>query len=307
MNKTPVITVTCYRDLPMLELQAQSISKYLDKDTPVYIVVNEDNTAPWRNEFEKNIRKYYKNHSLTLLEKQDFTVEWPKWTPSESNPWAVGWETQQILKFASSTKINSLHYLILDSQNFLISKWSPDQYGLINGKIPCRPGHHVMPKEIYNDYLKALNMPEPGHVIGKMSICTPIFFHTELVKKLVDSQGTIFEFIRWFKNASRIKSEFILYELWGEKNGGMYLYHYMIPEIEDWANPYLRDCKTEQEFNEFINAVGRHYSHSWVSINHRAWGNMSTSQYDILKEKLAKYELEPRFDGYRAEYIDLKF
>jgi hypothetical protein len=302
----PIITITCLRDLPLLQLQAQSINLYLDKNCPVWIVVNENDTANWFDCFDKNIRHYYKDHNLTILTLDDFKSEWSQWIPSMRNPWAVGWETQQVLKLAVSKKLNTLRYLILDSQNFLIHSWSPSQYGLVNGKIPCRPGHHVMPLEIYNDYLKTLNMDEPTHNIGKMSICTPIFFHTDLVKSLIDSQGSISNFTSWFKKASRIKSEFILYELWAEKHGGMYCYHYMIPEIEDWANPYLRDCRSEKDFQDFINFVGFHNPHSWVSINHRAWGNMTADQYCRLLEKLETYKLFPIFDEYRSTYVDIK-
>jgi len=269
--------------------------------------VNEENSEEWDDFFNNNLKAYYKNHKLTVLYRKDFESEWSNWVPSVRNPWAVGWETQQVLKLAVAKKINTLRYLILDSQNFLISNWSPYQYGLVNGKIPCRPGHHVMPLEIYNDYLKTLNMEEPTHAIGKMSICTPIFFHTDLVKKLIDSQGSISNFTAWFKTASRIKSEFILYELWAEKHGGTYCYHYMLPEIEDWANPYLRDCNSEEDFQTFIDFIGVHKPHAWVSINHRAWGNMSKEQYQRLLEKLETYGLFPKFEKYRSTYIDLKF
>lgn len=302
----PIVTITCTRDLPLLDLQAQSIHLFLDTKCPVYIVVNEEDPNEWNNYFNTHLKKYYQKHSLTILHRKDFESEWSSWIPSAKNPWAVGWETQQVLKFAVAKKLNTLRYLILDSQNFLIKTWDPQQYGLINNKVPCRQGHHVMPLEIYNDYLQTLNMEPPIHNIGKMSICTPIFFNTDLVKSLVDSQGSIANFTTWFKNASRIKSEFILYELWAEKHGGMYLYHYMIPDIEDWANPYLRDCRSEEEFKPFIDFIGVHAPHSWVSINHRAWGNMTDDQYNRLSSKLKSFSLLPNFKKYRSTYIDIK-
>ena len=63
MNKTPVITITCNRDLPLPELQAQSIALYLDKGTPVYIIVNEADTTKWFKEFDNKIAPYYQNHN----------------------------------------------------------------------------------------------------------------------------------------------------------------------------------------------------------------------------------------------------
>lgn len=305
-EKIPVITVTCARDLPMLDLQSQGIQQYLDRSVPVYIIVNEENPEHWQQEFDQNIKKNYQNHNLTVLYRTDFEGEWNTWVPTEKNPWAVGWEIQQILKLTVSKKLDCLRYLVLDSQNFLIRNWSPLQYGLINGKVPARLGYASMPEDIYNDYVKSLKIDNPLHTIGKMSICTPIFLNTGLVKHLVDKQGGELKFASWFKDASKIKSEFILYELWAEKHGGSYDYHYMIPSIEDWANPYLRDCRSEDEFANFFNVLGTHKPNAWASINHRAWGNMTADQYSRLSKKLSEYNLVPNFEEYRSSYTDIK-
>lgn len=307
MNETiPIVTVTCFRDLPLLDLQAQSISNYLSSECPLYIIVNEENPADWDRYFNERLRHYYNRHKLTIFYRQDFESAWNEWLPSQKNPWSVGWETQQVLKLAISKYINSTRYLVLDSQNFLVRSWNPAQYGLINGKVPARAGHSVMPQEIYDDYVKTLKITNPLHTIGMMSICTPIFFHTGLVKNLIDSNGGIRKFTQWFKDASRIKSEFILYELWAEKNGGAYAYHYMVPDIEDWANPYLRDCRSEEEFESFFNVLGSHTPNAWASANHRSWGNMTDEQYSRLSTKLGTYNLVPRFEEYRATYVDIK-
>jgi hypothetical protein len=87
------------------------------------------------------------------LYRQNFESAWSEWIPSQKNPWSVGWETQQVLKLAISKHLDSVRYLVLDSQNFLVRPWDPAQYGLINGKVPCRIGRSVMPKEIYDDYV----------------------------------------------------------------------------------------------------------------------------------------------------------
>lgn len=305
-EQIPIITVTCVRDLPMLQLQAQSICLYLDRSTPIFIIVNESDPQEWDDNFDKNIKQYYQHHSLTVLYRTDFAGEWNKWIASEKNPWACGWEIQQVLKLTISKKLDCNRYLVLDSQNFLIQQWSPTQYGMINGKVPARIGHASMPDDIYNDYVHTLKISKPTHVIGKLSICTPIFLNTDLVKHLITSNGGEEQFASWFKNASRIKSEFILYELWAEKHGGSYLYHYTMPAIEDWGNPYLRDCTSDKEFDEFINFIGVHRPHAWVSANHRAWGNMTDLQYQRLAAKLQEYQLTPNFVQYRSNYVDLK-
>ena len=304
-EKTPIVTVTCTRDLPLLDLQAQSIARYLDRDMPVYLIINEEDPTEWYSFFNQNIKRYYKNHKLTILERNDFKGAWHTWVSSKVNPWAVGWETQQVLKLIIAEHIAEKQYLILDSQNFLIRTWSADQYA--SDKVPARPGHFVMPVEIWEQYSHNLNVVVEPPTSETMSICTPIFFSTDVVKQLINHTGGYDNFAWWFKNASRIKSEFILYALWLEKLGGLDQFHKMFTVPEDWGNPMLRDCNSEDEFNYFIEHIGTHYPHAWVSANHRSWGNMTDDQYARLCKKLAEYTLIPHFKNYRQTYTDIKF
>jgi hypothetical protein len=303
-KNTPIITVTCVRDLPLLDLQAQSIFHYLDRNIAVYLIVNEEDPTEWFTFFDQHIRHYYQNHTLTVFTRDDFKGAWNTWINSANNPWAVGWETQQVLKLVVSKHIKEPQYLILDSQNFLIKEWSPDCYK--SDKTPARPGHFVMPTEIWEQYSKILKINVDPPTSDTMSICTPIFFNTAVVKQLIEHTGSYENFALWFKNASRIKSEFILYVLWLEKQGGLNKFHKMLNVSDDWGNPMLRDCNTSEEFDSFINNVGIHCNHAWVSSNHRAWGNMTDQQYQTLCAKLKTYQLVPNFTDYRKTYVDLK-
>lgn len=303
-KNTPIITVTCVRDLPLLDLQAQSIGQYLDKNMAVYLIVNEEDPTEWFKFFNNHIKHHYQNHTLTILTRNDFKGAWNTWINSNINPWAVGWETQQVLKLIIAEHIKEPQYLILDSQNFLIREWSTDYYD--SNKTPARPGHFVMPTEIWEQYSKNLNINVDLPTSDTMSICTPIFFNTDAVKQLIEHTGGYDNFAWWFKNASRIKSEFILYALWLEKQGGLNKFHKMFTVPEDWGNPMLRDCNSAEEFEFFIDKLGIHYTHAWVSANHRAWGNMTDQQYQTLCTKLKPYQLVPNFDEYRASYVDIK-
>lgn len=304
MKNTPIITVTCSRDLPLLELQAQGIFHYLDKACPIYIIVNESNPIEWLEKFDKTIRHYYANHKLKILFRDAFPGEWWQWIPSKINPWHVGWETQQILKLAVAKHLDSEAFLICDSQNFLIKEWSAD-YELPKDTIPYRTGRFSMPVEIWEQYSKALDVELSPPTDQTISMCTPMFMHTQLVQGLLTTKGGVEGFSQWFKNASRIKSEFILYTIWAEKHGGINRLH---QKVADWGGPYLRDSKTfSEDFEKFIQFVGVVPSHAWVSVNHRSWGDMDDDQYNRLKVKLLEYNLNPKFDEYRSTYIDYKF
>lgn len=304
-ENTPIITISCVRDLALLDLQAQSIFNFLDHSCPVYLIVNEPDPNEWVTYFNTHLKKYYVNHKLTILFRSSFEGEWGQWIPSPVNPWAIGWETQQILKLAIAKHIKSKCYLILDSQNFLIKSWSPDQYELAADKIPCRTGHYVMPAGIWEQYAESLGINVNANQETMTAFpATPIFLHTDLVKGLIDSKGGVHKFSIWFKTASRIKSEFILYAVWAEHHGGLKRLH---QQIEDWANPYLRDSKTfAEDFEKFIDFIGVHAPHAWISVNHRSWGDMTDLQYNRLKDKLTEYNLIPHFEDYRSTYIDIK-
>lgn len=306
LNKIPtVVVVTCIRDLPLLELQAQGVCKYLDRINPVVIVVNEDDPAPWFEYFNQHIRHYYDNHDLTILTRNnDFPGPWQVFRPHRINPWGVGWQTQQVLKLAVADKLQSNSYLVLDSQNFLICPWSACYQG---DKIPYRIGHFVMPKETYCKYAASLQLDNiPDLSKHYMSMCTPFYMHTGMIQNLIALQGGFDSFVHYFDQISSVRSEFMLYAVWLEKHGGIEKYHCV---THDYGHPMLRDNRThfDQDYAKFLFAIGSYPLHAWVSVNHRSWGDMTDQQYKLLCRKLSNYDLVPKFEEYRTNYADYKF
>jgi len=297
MQKIPLVTVTCCRDLALLELQAQSIYKHLTPGHDVYLVVNEADPSEWHSTFDNRIAPYYEYQNLHVFHRSDFDAPWSDWRPGFTNHWSSGWETQQILKLAIAHHISSIGYFILDTQNFLISSWTCSVSG---EKLPYNSGKFVMPLSTWETYSKCLGIDIGMPDDNTMAICTPIFLNTNLVNSLIDYFGGLYEFAKWFKTIPG-KSEFILYLLWAEKNGGLERYHY---KSKEWASPYLRDSNTfNQDFDSFFNFIGEHAPHVWVSANHRSWGDMSDDQYKQLCSKLRSYQLNPNFLDYRKNYL----
>jgi hypothetical protein len=274
----------------LLELQAQSMGLYAPSGTRVYLVVNEQDPTEWRNYFDNYIRLYYKNLNLTVFYLNEFDIEHK----------SGGWYDQQHLKFAISEKVTESSYLILDSQNFLIKPWNCNHFPFINDRAPYRTGIFVMPTHTWHDYASALGFSIEPPSSDTMSICTPIWFNTELVKSLIQSQGGIKQFSHWFNTVSRVNSEFMLYAVWAEFNGGIEKYHY---KSHDWGNPYLRDSSTfDNDYQMYLRQLGTIATHVFTSINHRSWGDLSDEQYTQLCNKLATYQLTPNFDSYRKNY-----
>lgn len=296
----PLVVVTCNRDLALLDLQAQSIQQYLEPGTTVYIIVNEADPAQWNEYFDKNIRHYYHQHNLIVLYKQEFEAAWAL----RKNTISAGWEDQQILKLLIATRIVEPYYLILDTQNFLIYPLEKKDFPMENNKIPYRPGKYVMPVSIWQDYSNSVGVLLDEPTNDTMAICTPLFMHTNLVKSLIAHHQGEVGFSTWFHTASKIKSEFILYLFWAEKTGGFKNYHY---EQEGWTGSHLRDCSNlNQAVTEFLNHMGVVKHQIWAMVNHRAWGDMDDRDYNLVRHKLRKYNLDPKFKEYRTNYVDIK-
>jgi hypothetical protein len=282
----PIVTVTCLRDLSLLELQAQSIHQYLDTKTPIYLIVNESATAKWFDYFDQHIKHYYRNHQLTVLTRDNFDAPWNQWFDYPENCWqSPGWETQQILKLAVSMQLSDPQYLVLDTQNFLVKPWNP--YSLIkNNRAPTRTGVNVMPVEIWDDYSVSLATPVGTEDYNKIAPATPFYFDTALVKSLINTKGGLYDFAEWFKTASRYKSEFILYIIWAKNQGGAHNFHYSIYPGNIWAGPYLRD----NDIDSFIKDIGKR---PWTSIHHQAWTSMNAETYQRMVDCLQEYNLIP--------------
>lgn len=295
----PIVVVACNRDLPLLELQAQSIHKYLPADSKIYIIVNEVDNLTWFAQFEK-FKHYYDNHFLTIFQLDDFDIVRSSKVGTKYHAWA-GWDTQQMLKLAIASKISDANYLVVDCQNFLIKEFNPTDY-IIKETSPYRISNMSMPKETWDSYTHALGI-EIDYPSDAMSICTPIFLKTNLVKDLINSQGSLLGFSYWFNNTAKLKSEFMLYLLWAELHGGIDKHHRQVITYNEWANPYLRDSlQFDKDFGDYINFIGQHKPHKWTSINFRAWGDMSDEQYQLLLAKLSNYGLYPNFETFRAQY-----
>jgi hypothetical protein len=295
-----LVTVICNRDLALYELQAESISKYLEPGQQIVLAINENDPTKCLDYYHSTLSKYLKNHSVTIFTKEDFDVDWDRHHKSHYE----GWANQQIIKLIIAEKITTDYYLVLDSQNFLYRYFNPTDYKNQDGLYPYRVSRFVMPSDIWNDYSQSLNYNKPVPDEEIMSICTPIFLHTELIRSAINNHSSPKEFINWFSSLSRLKSEFTWYYIWAETHNGINSYHYRLEPSKDWGSPYLRDSQQfGQDFNQFMFRLGTHYSHKWASINHRSWGDMNDQQYTDLVTKLGTFGLNPNFDHYRKNYV----
>ena len=271
----------------MLELQAQSMREHLADPTDIYIIVNEKYPQSWTQIFNLQIRHLYDRHNLTVLYHDDFDF---LTASDKAGKWG-GWDDQQILKLAIAEKLNSTAYLSLDTQNFLYKKWRYKVFPIKDNKVPYRTGGFVMPMQTWNTYKQALDVEIADPADDTMSHCTPIFLHTNLVKELIAYNGGLRNFSKWFHSLSG-KSEYMLYHHWVHKQGGFDKFHY---KAKDWAVAYLRDSANfSNEVTQFLSMLDHDTIFlAWMSINHRAWDDLTTEQLEKVVSRLRDRGLEP--------------
>jgi len=296
-NNCPLVTVTCQRDLPLLELQAQSFDKYLQEKSSIIIIVNEIDPTGWNETFFKDIIHLYKRHNLTVLYAKDFDIDL---SLSCGSFVVTNWVRQQVLKLVVAEKVGTPYYFVLDSQNFLVNYWSFNRR-FTEGRAPYRKSQLGWALNIYNNYRGLLTLP-PSDGNNKMSICTPIYFDTDMVKKLIITQDNTIKFSQWFFSYGEIKSEFALYLAWLEFNGGIEKYHY---PVHNWGHPMLRDSyEFKKDVEYFIENLGKEERHRWSSINFRAWLDMNDQQVRAVVNKLQALGLSPNVKKFREEYTE---
>ena len=303
-----IVVIGCERDLDMLELQAQSMSKYLPEGQEIILIVNEDNPQKFLKGFFK-FNHYYDKFNLMLVKKDHFNF-------LGGQPYV----DQQILKLAAATLTDN-HLLVLDCQNFMCKPYV--ELPVFDDKVPYRQGPYVMDERIWEQYCKKLdhNLPLNLH---NMCISTPLYMHNGVIRNLINTHGGISEFALWFYGATVSKSEFALYLQWCEKNQGLHHYHYLESDFHDWAGPYLRDHpKFDDIFEEYLQLLDERFAYigipasdlvirdykrkwCWTSINHRAWGDMSDEQFERLTDKLKEVKLNAdSLINYRNNYVHI--
>ena len=296
VSKTcPIVVVSCLRDMKLLELQAYSINQWLNDPHDIYIIVNEDELIDqWNEYFDTHCRKYYHpKHNLTILYKNEFDCHWRKRV--DEGYLHNGWDNQQILKLAISQKLNSHCYLVLDSKDFLIKLWSTNNYSL-DDKIPGRKNLYSMNTATWVEYSKALSLPVDLPTRPVMTIATPVYLKSDLVQSLISNFGGLKDFSFWFLDQDCSLSEFVLYYLWAEKNGGYDSFHNDVGSVNPWNGPMMRlarkKIRKNQKFSFFINHISNKKNEAWLSITHESWSLMNPDELKMLSQYLKNYKID---------------
>jgi len=258
-----LITVVFAPELYLLELQARSISLYIDhlRIKNIYIVVNDDSSLcdlidpQW----------WGINHNkVNIIHRSSFGVD----------PTLDGWSSQQLYKLCAANIAESEWSMCLDAKTWFVQTldWAQlfDDTGRVKfASFPTIPVFR--PAQLSIEKYFDIELPRvisPGGV--------PFMFHTETVKDMINYIPDFFEFFCTNVNLPNYMTEFMLYSGFVIKKYSTYntLYsttqHYRVTNLADWEI---------SEFDPILDRMG-HDNNLTISIQGRAYPHLSELQMD---------------------------
>lgn len=271
-----ICTVVFEEELPILEVQAQSIDLYC-KDigvNSIFVLVND------RTEVAKKINPAWWG-SL-----QDRVVIIPR-SAFDSNWSNNGWVSQQVLKLLGATLSYNTYTMVLDAKTIFISKLTRDrllnsQQQLNVGKIEIQKVFEPSKKIVEQLFdITVERQAGPGGV--------PFFFHNNTVRSLIAtvSDRISTSFTQWFQEQGML-TEFILYS-------GFVIYkHGSLDKFYSDNSKFLVSnvCHSEVGIYDIkINQADLNKTALTVSVHRNAWAQLTLEQKSKYREFLASRQI----------------
>lgn len=194
-----VVTVAHKLDMPLLKLQARSLSKYLDPFVKEILVV--DNSINGECLDQDQLLHQYGALPVRVLPA----------TKVVSISKVHGWFTQQILKLMIARHLRSSRYIILDAKNHLLAPVNQQHFEAKDGRIRTgwhAYGQHTLKRYLLHccDYLSV----SPKLVMDRFIPTTPPFtMMTEMTRFMLDEIEKVGPFTETFMQHGL--AEFFLY------------------------------------------------------------------------------------------------
>ena len=271
-----IVTVVFRKELPILQLQAQSIELYCQNigTKNIYVIVNDDDSVA-----DQIDPAWWGNLSslVKIIPRSTFDCHW-----SDN-----GWVSQQALKMLGSSLSQNTWSMVLDAKTLFVNTCNFDN--LIDNQSRIYISHldvyevFKRSKEI-TDQLFDIDLPQqigPGGV--------PFFFHNETVRemiKFVEAKQTQV-FAEWFQNQGML-TEFILYSGYVYFRDGSFDHLYSNPMK---SGSIINICHSQVGMADIL-LRKMSSSGSWaVSVHRNAWTQLTPDQQHLYKELLIHRKL----------------
>jgi hypothetical protein len=270
---TTFVSVVFEPELPLLELQARSMAKFLDPSYVARIVVldNTDSGIPERT--RRRIARRYGS----LQERVEFMRSSLLIRP----PIASGWYSQQVLKLAVSSLVETATYVTLDAKNHFVRESHRSDFEAADGRPFANfHGYETHPHRASLERVLAYKGLNAEQFIPRFgATATPFTLYTDKVRSLIAdverSAGTSFsaEFIR------EGLTEYFLYSAWLISQG---------ETLEELYDPAGVDCPAiwprganVAGVTEAVSAVHAR-NPAMFSVHRTALARMNAPSVDVL-------------------------
>ena len=266
-----IITVVFREELPVLQLQAESINlncrvMCLHK---IYVVINDDldpteiDTAWWGRYADR----------VTIIPRTHWNISY-----SDN-----GWLTQQLLKILASAESNSTWSMVLDAKTIIIQPVELDRIFNDDGQLTwgyCPVFPVFAPAQQIVSKLFGIDQTD---IAGPSGI--PFFFHNQTVREMIREveSRTKQLFADWFQQQGMV-TEFILYSGYVQYRDGSLDKMY----TNQFSQRYLpcNVCHSEVDsFDRKFLEMQRPDTLT-VSVHRRAWTQLSNLQKESYRKLL---------------------
>jgi hypothetical protein len=252
-------------EMPLLKLQARSLSRYLDRSL-LHEILIVDNSVDGELDV-KQLMPQYGGLPVRII-KTPQVVSIPKKVH--------GWFTQQIVKLMVAKHVTTERYLILDTKNHLTRSFGAGELEAPDGRLRTgwyAYGNHTLKRYLLHccDYLKV----DPELVMNRFIPTTPPFtMITSLTRQLIGSIETREKrpFAETFvKNEL---TEFFLYGTYVASIGKKLEDYY---KFDNWMGTNLWKEYDNKRMQEII-----HHPGIFFAVHRRCFKNMDDNTIDDL-------------------------
>lgn len=258
-----IVTVVFRDELPVLQVQAQSIDLFCHNlgIKNIWVIVNDENVVA--DQIDK-VQWGTLQDRVRIIPRNYFGTSWAE----------NGWVSQQVLKMLAASISENVWSMILDAKTLVNNNMHRDMFIIDHerlklGTSPIEPVFQTSAKIAGNLFgITVDRVAQPSGV--------PFFFHNESMRQMIEcvTELTQTDFASWFQSQGML-TEFILYTA--------FIKH----KHKDLSKVYPGNfslklfnniCHTQwQQFDDKLNAAKKHNPLT-IGVHRNAWTKLTNQQ-----------------------------
>lgn len=258
-----ICTVVFEEEIPILQVQADSIARYCTKlgVRSIYVILNDSERHI--DKIDKNWWGPLRNH-VHILPRTAFSAAWVD----------NGWVSQQLFKMLGASLSYNTWTMILDAKTIFVREFDPNTIIGADGRLAV--GYYPTPdvfkpaQDIVNKFFNT----DVQHVVGPAGV--PFFFHNDTVRFMIaeTTYRAGKSFPLWFQEQGML-TEFVLYSGYVHyKYGGLDKF----VNSENHLGKVVNVCHSEVARFDSLFTEMTDPNTLTVSVHRNAWNQLTPDQ-----------------------------